>query len=357
MTTAFDPVRIGRYEAGNRVAMAPMTRSRAYGEGASPTDLTAIYYSQRAGAGLIITEGIQPSPVGQGYLATPGLHSATQVAAWRKVTEAVHARGGLTFAQLMHTGRIGHPGLYASGSLTPVGASPVPAAGQAFTPDGMRDFVVPEELDADGIAETIADFTSAARNAIEAGFDGVELHGANGYLLHQFLSTNANLRDDEWGASIAGRIRLTVEVARSVAEAIGADRVGLRISPTVTINDIVEDDHRETYLALIDELNPLGLAYLHIGEGPDTEFTPMLRERWTGTLILNPYTPDGFTGPEALKLVETGATDLVSYGRLFMANPDLVDRLRVGGPFNTPDYSKAYGGDHVGYTDYPVLTS
>jgi N-ethylmaleimide reductase len=337
--------------------MAPMTRSRAYGEGASPTELTAIYYAQRAQAGLIITEGIQPSPTGQGYMNTPGLHTQEQVAAWRPVTGAVHARGGLIFAQLMHTGRIGHPDLFSSGPRHPVGPSPVPAAGQAFTPNGMRDFVTPRELDADGIAETIADFAGAARNAIEAGFDGVELHGANGYLLHQFLSTNANVRDDEWGATIAGRIRLAVEVTKSVAEAIGADRVGLRVSPSNPYNDIVEDDHRSTYLALIDELNPVGLAYLHVAEGPDTEFTAMVRERWTRTLILNPFTPGAYTGPEALKLVESGAADLISFGALFLANPDLVDRLRAGGPFNTPDYTKAYGGDHVGYTDYPVLIS
>jgi N-ethylmaleimide reductase len=337
--------------------MAPMTRSRAYGEGASPTPLTATYYGQRAGAGLIITEGTQPSPVGQGYLNTPGLHSDEQVAAWRPVTAAVHERGGLIFAQLMHTGRIGHPSLYAGDpGLAPVGASAVRAAGQAFTLDGPRDFITPEALDAEGIAATIADFTASARNAIAAGFDGVELHGANGYLLHQFLSTNANQRDDEWGSTVEGRIRLTVEVARSVAAAIGADRLGLRISPSNPFNDIVEDDHRATYLALVDALNPLGLAYLHVAEGPDTAFTAILREHWSGALILNPYTPGSFTGPEAMKLIEAGAADLVSFGALFLANPDLPERLRAGGPFNNPDYSTAYGGDERGYTDYPELT-
>jgi N-ethylmaleimide reductase len=358
MSNAFEPIRIGRFTARNRVVMAPMTRSRAYGAGASPTPLVATYYGQRAGAGLIVTEGIQPSAVGQGYVSTPGLHSAEQVAAWQPVTAAVHERGGLIFAQLMHTGRIGHPALYATdGELVPVGASAVRAAGQVHTPDGPRDFVTPEPLDAAGIAATIDDFTTAARNAIAAGFDGVELHGANGYLLHQFLSTNANRREDEWGATIAGRIRLTVEIARSVAAAIGADRLGLRISPSNPYNDIIEDDHRPTYLALLDELNPLGLAYLHVAEGPDTEFTAGLRARWTGAFLLNPYTPGAFTGPEALKLIETGAADLVSYGALFLANPDLVERLRAGGPFNTPDYAKAFGGDHEGYTDYPELSA
>jgi N-ethylmaleimide reductase len=331
-----------------------MTRNRAQGPGGTPTELMATYYGQRAGAGLIITEGTQPSRVGQGYLNTPGLHSAEQVAAWQPVTAAVHERGGLIFAQLMHTGRIGHPTLHGA---TPVGASPVAAAGQVFTADGPQDMVTPEPLDADGIAETIADFALSARNAIAAGFDGVELHGANGYLLHQFLSTNANRRDDGWGGTIEGRIRLTVEVARAVAAEIGADRLGLRISPSNPFNDIAEDDHRETYLALLDALAPLGLAYLHVAEGPDTDFTPVLRERWAGTLILNPYTPGAWTGPEALKRIENGDADLVSYGALFLANPDLPERLAAGGPFNTPDYSKAYGGDHAGYTDYPALSA
>jgi N-ethylmaleimide reductase len=354
MTSAFDAATIGRHLTRNRVVMSPMTRSRAYGPGATPTELMATYYAQRAGAGLIITEGTQPSPVGQGYLNTPGLHTAEQVAAWQPVTAAVHDRGGLIFAQLMHTGRIGHPTLHGA---TPVGASPVAAAGQVFTADGPQDFVTPEPLDAEGIAETIADFVTSARNAIAAGFDGVELHGANGYLLHQFLSTNANRRDDEWGGTISGRIRLTVEVARAVATAIGADRLGLRISPANPFNDIAEDDHRETYLALLEALAPLGLAYLHVAEGPDTEFTAVLRERWAGTFILNPYTPGGWTGPEDLKRIENGDADLVSFGALFLANPDLPERLAAGGPFNTPDYSKAYGGDHEGYTDYPALTA
>ncbi|MGC4895860.1 alkene reductase [Micromonospora sp. DT31] len=354
MPDAFEPMSIGRHTARNRVVMAPMTRSRAYGPGATPTDLMAAYYGQRAGAGLVITEGIQPSVVGQGYPNTPGLHSDEQVAAWRSVTTAVHERGGLIFAQLMHTGRIGHPSLYPQ-KLEPVGPSAVKAAGTVFTPDGPKEFVTPRALDAAGIAQTVADFASAARNAVAAGFDGVELHGANGYLLHQFLSTNVNRRVDEWGGSVAGRIRFTVEVAEAVVDAIGADRVGLRISPANPYNDIVEDGHRETYLALLDALRPLGLAYLHVAEGPDPDFTGRLRERWSGPVILNPYTPGAYTGPEALDLVRTGAADLVSFGALFLANPDLPDRLRDGGPFNDPDYSTAYGGDHRGYTDYPAL--
>ncbi|MEU8173244.1 alkene reductase [Microbispora hainanensis] len=355
MSTAFEPITIGRYTARNRVVMAPMTRNRAYGPGASPTPLMATYYAQRADAGLIITESTQPSPIGQGFPNTPGLHGAEQVEAWRRVTAGVHERNGLIFAQLMHAGRVGHPSLH-GGTLTPVGPSPVKAAGTVFTMDGPQEFVTPRALDRAGIKETIEDFASAARNAIEAGFDGVELHAGSGFLLHQFLSTNANQRDDEWGGSARRRGRFTVEVARAVADAVGADRVGLRIWPSHVYNDIVEDGHHDTYLALLDALNPLGLAYLHIAEGPDTELTHRLRERWTGTLILNPYTPGAFTGPESLKLIDDGAADLISYASLFMSNPDLPRRLRAGGPFNAPDFSRAYGGDHEGYTDYPALT-
>jgi N-ethylmaleimide reductase len=354
MSRAFEPVALGRYTARNRVVMAPMTRNRSYGPGASPTELMATYYAQRASAGLIISEGTQPSAIGQAVPNTPGLYSAEQVAAWRPVTAGVHEQNGLIFAQLQHAGRAGHPSLH-SQKLTPVGPSPVKASGTLFTVDGPQEFVVPRPLDRAGIRDTIEEFASSARNAMSAGFDGVELHGAHGYLLHQFLSTSANRRDDEWGGTIAGRIRLTVEVANAVADAVGADRVGLRISPATVYNDIAEDSHRDTYLALLDALNPLGLAYLHVAEGPDPEFTDQLRERWKTTLILNPVTPDGYTGPEALKLIETGAADLVSFGALFLANPDLPRRLRVGGPFNTPDYSRAYGGDHEGYIDYPTL--
>lgn len=354
MTTAFEPVNLAGTKLRNRIAMAPMTRSRAYGPGAAPTADTATYYAQRASAGLIITEGIQPSVVGQGYPDTPGLHSAGQVSAWRPVTDAVHARGGVIFAQLMHTGRIGHPSLLPDG-LVPVGASPVAAAGQVFTARGRQDFVTPRELTDAEIIATIGDFATAARNAVAAGFDGVEVHGANGYLLHQFLSTNANQRTDRWGGAVAGRIRLTVETVRAVADAIGAHRTGLRISPANPYNDIVEDGHRDTYRALADALDPLGLAYLHIAEADDRDLTRELRRRWSGPLILNPYTPGAITGPEQLALIEDGTADLISFGGLFLANPDLPGRLAAGGPYNTPDPTTFYGGDARGYTDYPTL--
>lgn len=354
MPSAFDPIQIGNRTLKNRIAMSPMTRSRAYGPDSSPTDDMVTYYSQRAGAGLIVTEGTQPSVVGQGYPNTPGLHSEAQVSAWRRVTEAVHAEDGVIFAQLMHTGRIGHPSIYAH-PQQPAGPSAVRAAGRVFTTTGMQDFVVPHELTAAEIEQTILDFVSAARNAIRAGFDGVELHGANGYLLHQFLSTNANQRTDRWGGSAANRVRMIVETTRAVAEAIGPVRTALRVSPANSLNDITEDDHRETYPLALSALNEVGLAYLHVLESRDPEFTPILRQAWSGVFMLNPATPGARTGPEHLALIETGAADLISFGQLFIANPDLPERLRIGAPLAMPDMTKAYGGDSHGYTDYPTM--
>ena len=357
MTTAFDPIDLGDVRLANRIAMAPMTRSRANGPGATVTDLTATYYAQRAGAGLIITEGTQPSVVGQGYPDTPGLHSAEQVAAWREVTDAVHGGGGTVFAQLMHTGRIGHPSLLPD-RLVPVGPSPVAATGQVFTHQGPQDFVTPKELTAEEIAATIADFAAAARNAIDAGFDGVEIHGANGYLIHQFLAPNANHRTDEWGGSVEGRVRLAVEVATAVAEAIGSHRTGIRISPGNPLNDIAETDPadvEQTYATLVARLAPLDLAYLHLLEGPDRDLTLRLRKDWPTTFILNPFTHPAPTGPESLELIQDGTADMLAFGAQFLANPDLPHRLAAGGPFNTPDPATFYGGDHHGYTDYPAL--
>lgn len=356
MTTAtdaaFTPVTIGRYRARNRIVMAPMTRNRA--NDTVPTPLMAQYYGQRASAGLIITEGTQPSAIGQGYPATPGLHTAEQVEGWKLVADAVHAAGGLVFAQLMHAGRIGHPDVYpehteVAGAL-PVGPSAVPAIGTVFTGRGMAEFPTPHALSADGVQDTVAEFAAAARAAIDAGLDGVEIHAANGYLLHQFLSTNANRRTDTWGGDIAGRISFTVAVAQAVADEIGADRVGLRISPANPFNDIVEDGHRETYLALVAALEPLALAYLHVAETTDPGLTSLLRKAWSGVLMLNPAEQ---TAAEHLSVIQDGAADLVSFATKFLANPDLVARLRTGAPLNTPDRPTFYGGDHRGYTDYP----
>ncbi|THA73566.1 alkene reductase [Streptomyces sp. A0642] len=354
MTTAFDSLDLAGTPLANRIALAPMTRSRA-GEGGVPTELTAEYYAQRASAGLLITEGIQPSVVGQGYPSTPGLHSDEQIAGWRKVTDAVHDRGGRIFAQLMHTGRIGHPVLLPDG-LTPVGASPVAATGQVFTHVGPKDFVTPRELTGPEIRETIADFAAAARAAVDAGFDGVELHGANGYLIHQFLAPNTNLRTDEWGGSVEGRIRFALETVRAVAAEIGGARTAIRLSPGNPYNDIDEPAPEAAYSALVQAIEPLGLAYLHLLESAagTRELTESLRKQFDGTLILNPAS-EGPTGPDALALIEEGVADVISYGVLFLANPDLPERLRAGGPFNAADAATFYGGDHRGYTDYPTL--
>lgn len=352
--SAFDPIQIGAMRSSNRIVMAPMTRSRAYGTTAS-ADM-AEYYAQRASAGLIITEGIQPSAIGQGYPNTPGLHSADQVESWRAVTDRVHEAGGIIVAQLMHTGRIGHPvttDAAGNGGLVPVGPSAVKAAGQIFTPEGAKEFVVPVELTEDDIALTIADFVAAARNAMDAGFDGVEIHGANGYLLHQFLAPNANQRTDRWGGSIQNRIRLSVEVSRAVVDAIGAGRTGIRLSPNNGLGDTVETDYLEVYPALIDALDELDLAYLHLVEAGDPTFTPALREHWQGVLILNAAGADPLAHPQRIERVTEGAADLVSFARLFIANPDLVERLADGVVPALPDLSKAYGGDATGYTDYP----
>ncbi|MFD7260607.1 alkene reductase [Streptomyces sp. NPDC059874] len=355
MSTAFDSYELAGKRLANRIAMAPMTRSRAHTSRATATDLMATYYAQRASAGLIISEGIQPSVVGQGYTDTPGLHSAEQIASWRPVTDAVHREGGVIFAQLMHTGRIGHPSLLPDG-LHPVAPSAVAAKGQVYTHQGPLDFPTPKELTEDEIARTVEDYAAAARNAVAAGFDGVELHGANGYLIHQFLAPGSNRRTDGWGGSVKGRIRFAVEVATAVAEAIGGDRVGFRISPGNPYNDIAEDDLDETYGALLERLAPLGLAYLHQLEAEgQRELALRLRKEWPGTFVLNPFTGTDVTGPEELELIEDGTADLIAYGALFLANPDLPARLAAGGPFNTPDATAFFGGDHRGYTDYPTL--
>ena len=356
MTTAFEAYDLAGTKLRNRIVMAPMTRSRAQEPERIPTALTAEYYAQRASAGLIITEGIQPSAVGQGYPNTPGLHSAEQVEAWRTVTDAVHAAGGVIFAQLMHTGRIGHPALLPDG-LVPVGPSPVRAEGRVHTHDGMAEFVTPRELTEQEILRTVRDFADAARNAIAAGFDGVEVHSANGYLLHQFLAVNSNRRSDRWGGSVENRIRLTVEVARAVSAAVGPHRTGVRLSPGGTFNDVTDDaDLAGTYVPLVTELASLGLGYLHLVEKAGRELTGRLRAAWPHTFLLNPGTGSRVpAGPDALGLVRNGTADLVSYGALFLANPDLPARLAAGEPLNEPDRATFYGGGARGYTDYPAL--
>ncbi|ADG76263.1 NADH:flavin oxidoreductase/NADH oxidase [Cellulomonas flavigena DSM 20109] len=356
MSTLFDPVTVGALRLPSRLVMAPMTRNRATPEGVV-TPATAEYYAQRAGAGLIVSESIQPSVQGQGYVLTPGLHSAEQVAAWRTVTTAVHDRGGRIVAQLTHCGRIGHPSLYPDGGL-PVAPSAVASGEQLIGLDGPVDHPVPRELTTAEVADVVEELAQAARNAVEAGFDGVEVHGGNGFLVHQFLADNTNLRSDAYGGSVENRTRFAVEVVRAVSDAVGADRVGIRISPGSPYNGIVEADPVPVYTALLEELAVLGIAYLHVVEMGTRDLTERLRAVWPGTLVLNPHgtaadfpaTPDA-----AHAALASGVADAVSLGVLWLANPDLDERLRAGGPLNVPDPATFYGGDHVGYTDYPTL--
>ncbi|MFG2193508.1 alkene reductase [Streptomyces sp. NPDC048639] len=354
MPSLFDSITLGKIELKNRLLMASMTRNRANSSGTA-TELMADYYAQRASAGLIITEGTQASQVGQGFLNTPGLHDPEQVRTWRAVTDAVHARGGRIVVQLMHSGRIGHPSLYGSAHQS-VAPSPIAATGQCFTPEGPQDYPVPRELTSAQIAATVEDFVTASHNAVEAGFDGVQIHAGNGFLLHQFLAENTNHRTDAYGGSIAGRIRFTVEVTQAVAAAIGNERTSVRLSPGNPYNDIAEGDTEALYAALVPALPEL--AFLEVSEMVTRPVTRVIRALWQGSLVLNPHaTPDSFpaTADTAQQVLDEGLADAVSLGALFLANPDLPARIRADGPFNTPDESTYYGGDHRGYTDYPVL--
>ncbi|MEU9267482.1 alkene reductase [Streptomyces sp. NPDC048251] len=352
------PFRLGGLALPHRLVMAPLTRNRAAADG-TPGDLMVEYYAQRASAGLIIAEAATPNAVGQTYPNITAIHRPEHVAGWRRVTDAVRDAGGLMFLQLQHGGRVSHP---ATSGLTPVAPSPVPLPETIFTPDGHRPAVTPREMGPDDIRATVADFASAARNALDAGFEGVEVHAANGHLLHQFLAANTNHRTDAYGGSVARRIRFTAEVVEAVAAEIGAERVGVRISPGVTFNGIEEDDDEtaELYPALVERLKGLGLAYLHVVYAePDAPLFRRIRAEWPGTLVANPVLTELTTDAVSRavdRLLAAGA-DLVALGRPFLANPDLVARLRQGAPLNPlRDRYLMYVGGAVGYTDYPALT-
>ncbi|MFC4906052.1 alkene reductase [Actinomadura gamaensis] len=353
--TLLSPARLGRLVLPNRLVMAPMTRNRANADGV-PGELMETYYTQRATAGLIIAEAATPNAVGQTYPNIPAIHCPAHVTGWRGVTGSVRDAGGRMFLQIQHGGRVGHPD---NSGLHPVAPSPVPLPDTIHTPSGPRPAVVPREMTEDDIRRTVEDFAAAARNAIDAGFDGVEVHSANGYLLHQFLGSNTNLRTDGYGGSIEGRIRFTLEVTRAVVDAIGADRVGVRIAPGVTANDLREDDIDALYPVLVRELAKIGPTYLHVVYAdPGTELFRTIRALWPNTLIANPKL-DGLGTEEvtrkAERVAEAGA-DLVALGRPFLANPDLVERLRIGAPLNQiQDRYLMYTGDAKGYTDYPTL--
>ncbi|MGW4924390.1 alkene reductase [Streptomyces parvulus] len=352
MTSLFDSYRLGELTLPNRTVMAPMTRVRAAAGGLA-TPSMATYYAQRATAGLIVSEGVQPSLIGQSNPGTPGLHTDEQVAAWRQVTGAVHANGGRIFAQIMHGGRVSHPD---TTGLRPVGPSAVAAVGDVFTPSGPRPAPVPRALETAEVPEHAHSYAAAARRAVDAGFDGVELHGANGYLISQFLSSNANLRTDRYGGPVANRIRFAVEAAAATAEAVGAHRTGIRLSPAGTFWGVEETDVPELYAALLTELARLGLAYVHLEATAEEEVLVGLRRAWPGTLVMNPALPMGpkqAGRDEADHWLGLGA-DLISFGRGFLANPDLVERLRRGLPIAPADERTYYQGGDAGYLTYPA---
>ncbi|MBN3786143.1 alkene reductase [Burkholderia sp. Ac-20353] len=352
MSKLFDPVRVGRYTLQNRLVMAPMTRSRAQYDG-TPGDLAAEYYAQRASVGLIVTEGAQPSDDGQGYLTTPGIYTDAHVAGWKKTTDAVHAEGGHVFIQLMHAGRMSHP------DNTPhhrqgVAPAAIAPGTPMFTAKGMQDIPVPRALTTDEVRQTVQDFRHAARRAIEAGADGVEIHGANAYLIHQFFAPSANTRTDEYGGSIENRARFAIEVATAIAEEIGADRTAIRLSPGTTIWGIDEGaEGPDLYRYLVAELDKLGLAYLHIMEQGNEALLADIRKLWQGTLILN---RPGRPREQVEADLATGLADLEAYGQMILANPDFVARLKSSAPMNEADRNGFFGGTAQGYTDYPTLS-
>jgi N-ethylmaleimide reductase len=367
MPNLFDPLTVGTLELPNRIVMAPLTRNRS--PGAVPTPLVATYYQQRASAGLLISEGTAISQQGQGYIDVPGLYAPEQIEGWRRVTRIVHAAGGRIFAQLWHVGRVSNVELQPGGGA-PVAPSAILAKTRtALIRDGVATFVetsMPRALAIDEIPGIVDDYRRAAAAAVdEAGFDGVEIHAANGYLIDQFLKTGANHRDDAYGGPIENRVRFLFEVARAVAGAVGGLRTGIRLAPVTPSNDIVDADPQALFEHAVAQLAPLGLAYLHIVEGatggarelPDRPFDyAALKARYRaaggrGAWMVN----NGYDKALAEQAIASGTADLVAFGRAFIANPDLVRRLREDAPLNTPDRSTFFGGSAKGYTDYPAL--
>ncbi|WP_017655203.1 alkene reductase [Fortiea contorta] len=355
----FSSYQLGNLELPNRIVMAPLTRNRA-GEGNVPHSINATYYAQRASAGLIIAEATQVSPQGQGYPFTPGIHSPAQVEGWKLVTDAVHREGGRIFLQLWHVGRISHPDFQPEGAL-PVAPSAIAPPGNVVTFTGLKPYVTPRALETAEIPEIVEQFRQGAANALAAGFDGVEIHAANGYLIDQFLRDSTNSRTDEYGGAVENRARLLLEITAAVTSVWDADRVGVRLSPSGTFNHIRDSHPLETFGYAAQALNRFNLAYLHIFEATDADIrhggtvvpTDHLRSRFTGTLIVN----GGYTREKGDTVLANKAADLVAFGTLFISNPDLPRRLALNAPLNAADEATFYGGGEKGYIDYPFWTA
>lgn len=350
MKSIFDSITLGKNTLQNSLVMAPMTRSRANRDG-TPGALAADYYSQRASLGLIVTEGIQPSDDGQGYIFTPGIYTQAHIDGWKPVTQAVHAKGGSIFFQLMHAGRMSHPDNtpHHRAGLAPSAIAP---GTQMFTLNGMLDIPVPEAMTQMQIKQAIAEFKHAARSAIAAGADGVEIHGANAYLIQQFFAPSANTRTDEYGGSIENRARFAIEIAKAVAEEIGAERTAIRLSPGTKLWGIDEGaEGPALYRYLVAELNKLQLVYLHVMHQGDDELLRDIRDGWDGILIVN---KPGRARENIGDDIRSGLADLEAYGQMVLANPDFVERLKQDMPFNTADRNTFFGGAAQGYTDYPL---
>lgn len=349
MATLFDPLRVGNIELDNRIVMSPMTRSRADDEGVQPHYAPA-YYGQRASAGLIITEATNISPMAKGYVRTPGIYTAAQIESWRAVTESVHERGGKIFLQVFHTGRIALPD-FLPGNTHPVAPSAVRANGRNYTDEGMKEFVTPREITREEIVQTVADFAIAAANGIAAGFDGVELHSASGYLVQQFLTTNVNLRTDEYGGSIENRTRFLFAALDAMANEIGSQRLGVKFSPQIAFNDIEERDADEIYPYILERLTDKKLAYVHVADVANAGWHAKLRPHYNGIYFAN----GGFTSESGAELLAQGGADAIVFGTKFLANPDLPERFRRGAPLNDPDRATFYSPGERGYTDYQTL--
>ncbi|HEY7840647.1 MAG TPA: alkene reductase [Gammaproteobacteria bacterium] len=344
----FTPIRLGRLDLPNRIVMAPMTRARA-GTGGAPNCLNATYYRQRASAGLIITEATQVSPQGGGFPGTPGIHSFEQISGWRQVTDAVHDAGGRIFLQLWHVGRISHPSMQPGGAL-PVAPSAIAPAGEVFTSEGPKPYVTPRALEIAEIAGVVEQFRRGAANAMVAGFDGVEVHAANGYLIDQFLRDGTNRRGDGYGGSIDNRARLLLEVMAAVCEVWQGDRVSVRLSPAGTFNDMRDSDPDATFTRVAELLNPLKLACLHVVEDGAYDVA-RVRRAFHGRYIAN----GGYDFARATAAISSGGADLVSFGKLYISNPDLARRFAMGARLAEADTGTFYGGDAAGYIDYPAL--